>query len=50
MKFYFFKSSIDNDTISGITVFTNSLLKAISLAKKTFAKYNCVGEPQLMAI
>lgn len=50
MKFYFFKSSIDNDTISGITVFTNSLIKAIKLAKQTFIKNNCVGEPQLMAI
>lgn len=49
-KFYFFKSSVDNDVMSGITVFTDSIAKAFRLATKHFAKYNCKGEPQLMAI
>lgn len=49
-KFYFFKSSVDSDNISGLTVFANSLQKAVNYARKTFAKFDCVGEPQLMAI
>lgn len=49
-KFYFFKSSADNDVMSGITVFTTNLRKAFALARICFAKNNCKGEPELMAI
>lgn len=49
-KFYFFKSSVDNDVTSGINVFANSLVKAMAYAKRYFAKHNYKGEPQLMAI
>lgn len=50
MHFYFFKSTNDKDSISGISIFTSSSKKAFALARKIFAKYNCKGEPALMAI
>lgn len=49
-KFYFFKSSYPNDEMSGISVFTTSVKKAYACAFKTFAKNNCKGVPQLLAI
>lgn len=50
MHFYFFKSTVSNDTISGISIFTNSPKKAFALARKCFAKYNCKGVPAILAI
>ena len=50
MKFYFFKSTCPNDEMSGITVFTDSIIRAFILARKCFVRNNCKGEPALMAI
>lgn len=50
MHFYFFKSTKENDALSGITVFTTSSKKAFALAYNYFAKYNCKGVPELIAI
>lgn len=50
MHFYFFKSTNEKDSISGITVFTNSPKKAFALAHKLFAKCKCKGVPALLAI
>lgn len=50
MRFYFFKSTNEKDSISGISVFTNSPKKAFALAYKYFASHNCKGHPALMAI
>lgn len=49
-KFYFFKSNISNDEMSGISVFTTSLRKAYALAFKQFVKHNCKEVPVLLAI
>ena len=49
-KFYFFKSNVFNDEMSGISVFTTSLRKAYALAFKQFVKHNCKGVPVLIAI
>lgn len=50
MHFYFFKSTNEKDSISGITVFTSSPKKAFALAHKLFAKCKCKGVPALLAI
>lgn len=49
-KFYFFISSVDNDEVKSLNIFTTSAKKAYSYACKYFAKYKCKGEPQLLAI
>ena len=50
MHFYFFKSTNEKDSISGISVFTTTRKKAISLAHNYFAEHNCKGEPVMIAI
>ena len=50
MKFYFFRSTRDKDSVSAISVFTTSSERAFNLARKYFAKHNCKGEPALIAI
>lgn len=50
MKFYFFKSSNTKDYISGISVFSNSPIKAIALAYNYFKKHKCKGTPELIAL
>ena len=50
MHFYFFKYTKENDALSGITVFTTSSKKAFALAHNYFAKHNCKGVPELIAI
>ncbi len=50
MHFYFFKSTNEKDSISGISVFTSTRKKAIALAHNYFAKHKCKGEPALIAI
>lgn len=50
MKFYFFKSTCDKDFVSAISVFTTNSERAFNLARKYFAKYNCKGEPTIIAI
>ena len=50
MHFYFFKSTNEKDSISGISVFTTSRKKPIALAHNYFAKHNCKGEPVMIAI
>ena len=50
MHFYFFKSTNEKDSISGISVFTTTHKKAIALAHNYFAKHNCKGEPVMIAI
>lgn len=50
MKFYFFKSTQDKDSVSAISVFTTNSEKAFNLARKYFAKHNCKGEPAMIAI
>lgn len=49
-KFYFFKSSVEGDVMSGISVFTTSAKKAFALAFKHFAKHRCKGTPMLLSI
>lgn len=49
-KFYFFISSVDNDEIKSLNVFTTNIVRAYAYARKYFAKYKCKGEPQLLAI
>lgn len=50
MKFYFFRSTHNNDSVSAISIFTTSSEKAFNLAHKYFAKHKCKGEPALIAI
>ena len=50
MHFYFFKSTCEKDCVSKLTIFTNSSAKAFALARRYFAKYNCKGEPAMLAI
>lgn len=50
MHFYFFKSTNEKDSISGISVFTTSCNKAIALAHNYFAKHKCKGVPVVIAI
>lgn len=50
MHFYFFKSTNEKDSISGISVFTTTHKKAIALAHNYFAKHKCKGEPAIIAI
>ena len=50
MKLYFFKSSVNEDVISGLTIFSKSFKRAYSLACKTFIKNNCKGVPQVLSI
>lgn len=50
MHFYFFKSTKEGDSISGLTVFTSSRRKAFALASKCFVKCNCEGVPAIMTI
>lgn len=50
MHFYFFKSTNEKDSISGISVFTTTRKKAFALAYNYFAKHNCKGEPAIIAI
>ena len=50
MHFYFFKSTNDKDSISGISIFTSSSKKAFALAHNYFAKHNCKGEPAILAL
>lgn len=50
MHFYFFKSTNEKDSISGISVFTTTRKKAIALAHNYFAKHKCKGEPAIIAI
>lgn len=50
MRFYFFKSTNKNDSISGISIFTKDIKKAFALARNCFNKYNCKGEPVIIAI
>lgn len=50
MHFYFFKSTNEKDSISGISVFTSTRKKAIALAHNYFAKNKCKGEPAIIAI
>lgn len=50
MHFYFFKSTNEKDSISGISIFTTTRKKAIALAYNYFAKHNCKGEPVMLAI
>lgn len=50
MKFYFFKSTIDKDSVRAISVFTTSSKKAFNLAHNYFTKHKCKGEPALIAI
>lgn len=50
MYFYFFKSTNEKDFISGISVFTSTRKKAISLARNYFAKHKCKGEPAFIAL
>lgn len=50
MHFYFFKSTNEKDSISGISIFTTTRKKAIALAHNYFAKHNCKGEPVMLAI
>lgn len=50
MHFYFFKSTNEKDSISGISVFTTTHKKAIALAHNYFAKHKCKGVPVVIAI
>ena len=50
MRFYFFKSTNEKDSISRISVFTTTRKKAIALAYNYFAKHKCKGEPAIIAI
>lgn len=48
--FYKFRSSTDNDTVNTITIFAGSLMKAYAMAFRYFAKNNCIGVPEQIAI
>lgn len=50
MKFYFFKSTRDKDSVSAISIFTKNSERAFNLTRKYFAKNKCKGEPALIAI
>lgn len=50
MHFYFFKSTNEKDYVSGISVFSTNHRRAMTMARKYFAKFGCKGEPVLMAI
>lgn len=50
MHFYFFKSTVSNDIVNSISIFTNSSKKAFALAHNYFAKYNCKGVPTMLAV
>lgn len=50
MRFYFFKSTNCNDYVSGISIFTTTRRRAMTLARNYFAKLGCKGEPAIMAI
>lgn len=50
MHFYFFKSTNEKDSISGISIFTSTRKKAIALAYNYFAKHKCKGVPVTIAI
>lgn len=50
MKLYFFKSSVNNDVIKNLTIFSKSFKRAYSLACKTFIKNECKGVPQVLSI
>ncbi len=50
MKFYIFKSTYSKDEISGITVFTSSIAKAIAIANNFFIKNNFKGKPAIFTI
>ena len=50
MKLYFFISSVNNDNISRLTIFSKSFKRAYSLACKNFIKNNCKGVPQVLSI
>nr|DAG97119.1 MAG TPA: hypothetical protein [Crassvirales sp.] len=50
MHFYFFKSTCDKDSVNHLSIFTSSSAKAFALAHRYFAKYNCKGEPAMLAI
>lgn len=49
-RFYFFKSSIQDDSMSGISIFTTSAKKAFAYARKHFIKHHCKGVPVLMSV
>lgn len=50
MHLYFFKSTCDKDSVSNLSIFTNSSTRAFTLAHRYFAKHNCKGEPAMLAI
>lgn len=50
MHFYFFKSTNEKDSISGISIFTTTRKKAIALAHNYFAKHNYKGDPVMLAV
>lgn len=49
-KLFFFKSTCNDDEISGVSVFTNNAKKAFKLASKCFTNNNCQGIPILINI
>ena len=50
MHLYFFKSTCDKDSVSNLSIFTNSSARAFFLARRYFAKHNYKGEPAMLAI
>lgn len=50
MHFYFFKSTNEKDSVSTLSVITNSPKKAFALARNYFAKHNYKGVPVIVAI
>lgn len=50
MHLYFFKSTCDEDSVSNLSIFTNSAARAFALAHRYFAKHSYKGEPAMLAI
>lgn len=50
MKLFVFYSSKENDTVNQVNVFTKDEIKALSLAKRYFAKCNAEGVPIRLAL
>lgn len=44
-RLYFYESSVKNDKVSRLTVFSRSAERAFSYAAKQFKKHGCVGVP-----
>lgn len=50
MHFYFFTSTNSKDDISRISIFTNSINKAVALAHNYFIRNGFKGKPVRLAI